>query len=291
MRFRERHQDPNSTDIEYAARINGYSSVDDFIAAHSGSPWFVSMVGFVAGPAVPVSDGRAREADRGAEISAAAHRHAEAHGRPWRLLRLHLLGARRRRLSDVRHHPGADLRSRRRGCPISRTSWCSSAPATSSNGSRSRARNTTATSKAVEAGTFDLTHAPGEVLAEGVSRRSRRLQPTSSWRCSMAIEVIKPGLATTVQDAGRPGLLQRRHSALGRARPVLPCALPICWSATTRARRCWKRRCSGPSSLFRQAAIVAVTGAETAPKLNGKPRAAQRSLRGQAPARRLASIS
>jgi urea carboxylase len=49
MRFRERHQDPNSTDIEYAARINGYKSVDDFIAAHSGAPWFVSMVGFVAG--------------------------------------------------------------------------------------------------------------------------------------------------------------------------------------------------------------------------------------------------
>jgi urea carboxylase len=49
MRFRERHQDPKGTDIEYAARINGYTSVEDFIAAHSGSPWFVSMVGFVAG--------------------------------------------------------------------------------------------------------------------------------------------------------------------------------------------------------------------------------------------------
>ena len=49
MRFRERHQDPKSTDIEYAARINGYGSVDEFIAAHSGAPWFVSMVGFVAG--------------------------------------------------------------------------------------------------------------------------------------------------------------------------------------------------------------------------------------------------
>ncbi len=49
MRFRERHQDPNSTDIEYAARINGYGSIDEFIAAHSGAPWFVSMVGFVAG--------------------------------------------------------------------------------------------------------------------------------------------------------------------------------------------------------------------------------------------------
>jgi len=49
MRFRERHQDPNSTDIEYAARINNFASVEEFIAAHSGNPWFVSMVGFVAG--------------------------------------------------------------------------------------------------------------------------------------------------------------------------------------------------------------------------------------------------
>ncbi|MCP2040008.1 urea carboxylase [Neisseria sp. HSC-16F19] len=48
-RFRERHQDPNATDLEYAARINGYADIDAFIAAHSGSPWFVSMVGFVAG--------------------------------------------------------------------------------------------------------------------------------------------------------------------------------------------------------------------------------------------------
>ena len=49
MRFRERHQDPNSTDIEYAARINGYDSVEAFIEAHSSAPWFVSMVGFVSG--------------------------------------------------------------------------------------------------------------------------------------------------------------------------------------------------------------------------------------------------
>ena len=49
MRFRDRHQDPNSTDIEFAAQINDYKTVDEFIAAHSGSPWFVSMVGFVSG--------------------------------------------------------------------------------------------------------------------------------------------------------------------------------------------------------------------------------------------------
>jgi len=49
MRFRDRHQDPAGTDMEYAARINGLSGPDEFIAAHSGAPWFTSMVGFVAG--------------------------------------------------------------------------------------------------------------------------------------------------------------------------------------------------------------------------------------------------
>jgi len=49
MRFRDRHQDPNATDLEYAARINGLQDTQAFIDAHSGSPWFVSMVGFVSG--------------------------------------------------------------------------------------------------------------------------------------------------------------------------------------------------------------------------------------------------
>ena len=49
MRFRDRHQDPKSTDIEYSAKINGYNTVEDFIEAHSSSLWIVTMVGFVAG--------------------------------------------------------------------------------------------------------------------------------------------------------------------------------------------------------------------------------------------------
>ena len=49
MRFRERHQAPDRTDIEYAASVNNLASADDFITAHSSAPWFVSMVGFVAG--------------------------------------------------------------------------------------------------------------------------------------------------------------------------------------------------------------------------------------------------
>lgn len=49
MRFRERHQDPSSTDIEYAARVNELPDAAAFVKAHSSAPWFVSMVGFVAG--------------------------------------------------------------------------------------------------------------------------------------------------------------------------------------------------------------------------------------------------
>lgn len=49
MQFRDRHQDPESTDIEYAARINGFHSKDEFIKAITGSPFLVSMIGFVPG--------------------------------------------------------------------------------------------------------------------------------------------------------------------------------------------------------------------------------------------------
>ncbi|MCP3988756.1 MAG: allophanate hydrolase subunit 1 [Actinomycetia bacterium] len=49
MRFRSHHQDPDASDLEYAARINNYATVDAFIEAHSSAPWFTSMVGFVAG--------------------------------------------------------------------------------------------------------------------------------------------------------------------------------------------------------------------------------------------------
>ena len=110
MRFRERHQDPNGTDLEYAARINGFDTVEEFIEAHHSNPWFVSMVGFVSGlPFLYQLVERERQLQV-PKVSASAHRHAEADGRLWRLFLLHLFGAWRRRLPDVRHHPDADLR-------------------------------------------------------------------------------------------------------------------------------------------------------------------------------------
>jgi urea carboxylase len=82
MRFRERHQDPSGTDLEYAARINGYDSVDDFIIAHHSAP---------------------------AKVSSSAHGYPQTDRRLWRLLYGDLFGAGRWRLSDVRHHADDNL--------------------------------------------------------------------------------------------------------------------------------------------------------------------------------------
>jgi urea carboxylase len=49
MKFRDRHQDPNSTDLEFAARVNGLKSGTAFIEAYAAAPWFCTMVGFVPG--------------------------------------------------------------------------------------------------------------------------------------------------------------------------------------------------------------------------------------------------
>ena len=49
MRFRDRHQDPTSTDLEYAARTNGFDSKEELIKAITDSPYLVSMIGFVPG--------------------------------------------------------------------------------------------------------------------------------------------------------------------------------------------------------------------------------------------------
>ena len=46
LRYRDRHQDPTATDLEYMARINGFRSVPDLIEAHAAAPYLVMGVGF-----------------------------------------------------------------------------------------------------------------------------------------------------------------------------------------------------------------------------------------------------
>ena len=111
MRFRERHQDPK-LDRHRIRRAHQRLSarVDDFIKAHSGSPWFVSMVGFVAGlPFLYQMVERQRQIEVPKYLRPRTDTPKLTVGHR-RLLRLHLFGARRRRLPDVRHHADADLR-------------------------------------------------------------------------------------------------------------------------------------------------------------------------------------
>lgn len=49
MKFREYHQDPTLTDIQYCAKINGYNSTEAFIDAITSAPWLTINVGFVPG--------------------------------------------------------------------------------------------------------------------------------------------------------------------------------------------------------------------------------------------------
>ena len=86
MRFRDRHQEPDSTDIEYSARDQRLQ-IDRRLRRRPFGRALVRLHGRLRRrPAVALSDRRAVKADRSAEISAAAHRHAEADDRPWRLL-------------------------------------------------------------------------------------------------------------------------------------------------------------------------------------------------------------
>lgn len=50
QRFRKGyHQDPEGTDLDYAAKVNGLKDAAEFIERHHSQPWMVTMVGFVAG--------------------------------------------------------------------------------------------------------------------------------------------------------------------------------------------------------------------------------------------------
>src|SRR5579875_1576963 len=90
----------------------------------------------------------------------------------------------------------------------------------------------------------------------------------NSWGRSMAIEVIKPGLATTVQDLGRPGYY---HLGIplsgGMDRYALRAANLLVGNDEGAA--VLEAVFLGPELRFTQAALVAVTGADLPPKLDG----------------------
>jgi biotin-dependent carboxylase-like uncharacterized protein len=87
----------------------------------------------------------------------------------------------------------------------------------------------------------------------------------------MAIEVLKPGLATTVQDAGRPGYYNLGIPLSGALDQYALRAANLL-VGNDEGAAVLEAALLGPELLFRKPAIVAVAGAEAAPKVNGEPR-------------------
>src|SRR5438128_11157246 len=90
----------------------------------------------------------------------------------------------------------------------------------------------------------------------------------SSRGCSMAINVLAPGLATTVQDLGRPGYY---HLGIplsgGMDRLALRTANMLVGNEEGAA--VLEAVFMGPELEFTAEAMVAVTGAELPPKVDG----------------------
>ena len=87
----------------------------------------------------------------------------------------------------------------------------------------------------------------------------------------MVIEVIKPGLATSVQDAGRPGYYNIGIPISGALDQYAFRAANLL-VGNDEGAAALEATLLGPELLFRAPAIVAVTGAEATPKVNGEAR-------------------
>lgn len=87
----------------------------------------------------------------------------------------------------------------------------------------------------------------------------------------MAIEVVKPGLATSVQDAGRPGYYNIGIPLSG-ALDQYALRVANLLVGNEEGAAVLEASLLAPELVFRAPAIVAVAGAEVTPKINGETR-------------------
>jgi biotin-dependent carboxylase-like uncharacterized protein len=87
----------------------------------------------------------------------------------------------------------------------------------------------------------------------------------------MTIEVVKPGLATSVQDAGRPGYYNIGIPLSGALDQFALRAANLL-VGNDEGAALLEVTLLGPELVFRDPAIVAVTGAEATPRVNGADR-------------------
>ena len=97
----------------------------------------------------------------------------------------------------------------------------------------------------------------------------------------MAIEVVKPGLATSVQDAGRPGYYNIGIPLSG-ALDQYALRVANLLVGNEEGAAVLEASLLAPELVFRAPAIVAVAGAEVTPKINGETRPRNESFAVQA---------
>jgi urea carboxylase len=136
-RFADRHQDASVSNLEYLMAINGYSSKSEFIAAHSGTPYWVSMIGFVPGTAwcfQMVSRDRAIQAPKYVRPRTDTPERAVSHGGVF----VANLPGTAPAISVARHDAGADLRSLRKPPGPALERYILALPGTAGSSGRSR---------------------------------------------------------------------------------------------------------------------------------------------------------
>ena len=84
------------------------------------------------------------------------------------------------------------------------------------------------------------------------------------------IEVLEPGLLTTIQDIGRFGYLRHGVPVSGAMDPVA-LRLANLLVGNAEGEGCLEVTLSGPRLRFRSSAVIAVTGADLSPRINGSP--------------------
>ncbi len=97
----------------------------------------------------------------------------------------------------------------------------------------------------------------------------------------MAIEVVKPGLATSVQDAGRPGYYNIGIPLSG-ALDQYALRVANLLVGNEEGAAVLEASLLAPELVFRAPAIVAIAGAEVTPKINGEARPRNESFAVQA---------
>ncbi len=251
MRFRERHQEPGGTDLDYAAQINGYGGVDDFITAHAGSPWFVSMVGFVRWPAPScyqmVERQRQIEVPKYLSPRTDTPKLTVGHGGCFGCI-YSVRGAGGYQMFGVTPMPIFDptqqdeLPARFHGVlPSGRHRQVQAGRSRRIRPRRSsRCRQKPSARRSVRSG-LDLRE---------FQQGHRRLQRRTGGAFSTAIKVLHPGLSTSVQDLGRPGYFHLGIPIGGAMDRYAMRAANLLVGNDGRGSGLWRRSSSGQSFEF-----------------------------------------